>query len=308
VFRAEPTQSSFYPQLPLLVGLQYALEMLRQGMTIPRASVTARFGAHVRWISRSSRRSRSCCYISPLSASLASQHQELRRPSKSSSASPPQRLVTTKIMRNYSSPTHLVEEVLSEKSIQNFIERTTSSNDTSLVVIEKDLSDRNRGWALHAKQDISKGVRVFRGKALKTNYDRDNIYEENTFTSNNKNDQTSCGRGSHTIQTGWNQHVVMDLPAILVNHCCQANVGIRTNNVGAYDFIALRDIKKGQEVLWDYETSEYYLYGQFLCSCGAPNCRGTVKGFHAHGQTVTDLYGKDYIAPYLFQDPKERVQ
>jgi uncharacterized protein len=97
----------------------------------------------------------------------------------------------------------------------------------------------------------------------------------------------------------------MDLPAILVNHSCEANVGIRSNNVSAYDFIALRDVKKGEEVLWDYETSEYNLYGQFLCSCGVSNCRGILKGFHSHGQTVIELYGKEYVAPYLFQDPRK---
>jgi uncharacterized protein len=101
----------------------------------------------------------------------------------------------------------------------------------------------------------------------------------------------------------------MDLPAILVNHSCEANVGIRTNNVGAYDFIALRDVKKGEEVLWDYETSEYNLYGQFLCSCGVSNCRGILKGFHSHGHTVIQLYGKEYIAPYLLRkETNDRIR
>jgi SET domain len=188
-----------------------------------------------------------------------------------------------------------VKEVFSNRAIQKFNIDTATQNDV-LVNIQKDTSDMDKGWALYAKTDIIKGQLVFRGKSLKTYRDDE---ENDGFIDKAANSR----RGSHTVQTGWKTHVVMDLPAILVNHSCNANVGIQENVFGAYDFVALRDLRKGEEVLWDYETSEYWIFGQFHCSCGAPNCRGTLQGFHANGQAVLELYGKNRVAPYLFRDP-----
>merc|ERR1712113_631276 len=72
-------------------------------------------------------------------------------------------------------------------------------------------------------------------------------------------------RDNHSLQTGWQTHCHVDLPARFINHSCTANVGIRDNEVGAYDFFALRDVATGQELTWDYEASEYI-------SASVPEC------------------------------------
>jgi hypothetical protein len=95
----------------------------------------------------------------------------------------------------------------------------------------------------------------------------------------------------------------MDLPARLVNHVCnEANVGIQKNNLGAYDFYALEKIQESQEILWDYECSEYEMEG-FVCSCGRSRCRGELRGFREHAAEVIESYGEDYVAPYLLEKP-----
>ena len=170
-----------------------------------------------------------------------------------------------------------MDDLLSESSIQNFNKEHAT---TCLVAIKKCDS---KGWGLYAKKHIPKGKLVFSARALEYLDD----------------DQ----RNSHSIQTDWNKHVIMDLPAVLVNHSCDANVGIQANTSGAYDFVAIRDIAQDNEVLWDYETSEYSIESQFQCSCGAENCRGLLKGFHANGKLVEKLYGKEFIAPYLYENP-----
>jgi hypothetical protein len=143
------------------------------------------------------------------------------------------------------------------------------------VVIERTQDDR--GWGVFAKQDFGVGDLVISATAL----------------------QISAKQGSHTIQTGWESHVYMDLPARFLNHICgQATVGIRPNKM-VYDFVAIAPIQKGTEVVWDYECSEYEL-GNFECSCGLARCRGQLRGFRHHGPLVLQAYGKDYIAPYLF--------
>ena len=110
---------------------------------------------------------------------------------------------------------------------------------------------------------------------------------------------------THTIQISWRTHVKMDLPARFVNHTCDhANVGITPNQKGAYDFYALRLVNSGDEILWDYETSEYEISTPFVCSCGSPECRKTLRGFRAHGKIVEKSYGKQWIAPYLYTSKK----
>jgi hypothetical protein len=105
-------------------------------------------------------------------------------------------------------------------------------------------------------------------------------------------------RDSHSVQTSWTTHAIMNLPAILINHSCNANVGIQDNEVGAFDFFALRDISPGDELVWDYEASEWEIKG-FKCSCGAPNCRRELRGFGVHGDQLLKLYGEQFVARYL---------
>jgi SET domain-containing protein len=175
----------------------------------------------------------------------------------------------------------LFDRIVSSESIEKY--NTTRTD--SLVEIRRD-DDDGKGWGLFAKECIRKGRVVFRGSAVEIRHDDD---DHDKF------------RDSHTVQTDWNTHVLMDLPAVLVNHSCEANVGIQPNDVQAYDFIALRDIQRGEEIVWDYETSEYDIASQFACSCGSTNCRGVLSGYKDHGPVVKDLYGEQYIAPYLMQ-------
>ncbi|OEU22042.1 SET domain-containing protein [Fragilariopsis cylindrus CCMP1102] len=124
-------------------------------------------------------------------------------------------------------------------------------------------------------------------------------------------------RCSHSVQIDWNKHILMDLPAILINHSCSANVGIHNNNttttittynsnnnndehatVGGYNFWAIRPIIKGEELTWDYEATEWELSTPFRCTCGSKNCRHILKGFKHNGDNIRKQYG-EYYANYL---------
>ncbi|MCE7004697.1 SET domain-containing protein-lysine N-methyltransferase [Kibdelosporangium philippinense] len=73
----------------------------------------------------------------------------------------------------------------------------------------------------------------------------------------------------------------MDLtsPARDINHSCNPNTGIRDNDRGGFDFIALREIVPPEEITWDYETSEYVSIAVPRCLCGEANCRSVIRGF-----------------------------
>jgi hypothetical protein len=58
------------------------------------------------------------------------------------------------------------------------------------------------------------------------------------------------------------------------NHSCEGNLGYNAQ----YQFIALRDIQKGEELTYDYGIAETNPEYAFDCMCGAATCRGRVCG------------------------------
>jgi hypothetical protein len=64
----------------------------------------------------------------------------------------------------------------------------------------------------------------------------------------------------------------------LINHSCEPSAGIRLDR-GGYRLLALREIRPGEEVTYDYST---YLAGDheaMRCSCGSRRCRGLIGAF-----------------------------
>lgn len=59
-----------------------------------------------------------------------------------------------------------------------------------------------------------------------------------------------------------------------INHSCNPNGFTKTINRRIY-FYALRDIEPGEEIVLDYIASWHD--DETKCSCGAPNCRGTIN-------------------------------
>ena len=57
------------------------------------------------------------------------------------------------------------------------------------------------------------------------------------------------------------------------NHCCDPNAGFR----GQITLVALRNIKKGEEITFDYAMDLYNVKSYKLkCHCGSTNCRGAI--------------------------------
>ena len=133
----------------------------------------------------------------------------------------------------------------------------------------------NKGLGLFASRDFAAGDLVMSSKPAVTTKTRD----------------------SHTVQIDWDRHILMDLPAVLINHSCDANVGILNNKSNdAYDFWAIRPITEGEELTWDYEASEWELSTPFDCGCGSPMCRKKLRGFKDNGDIIRQQYGEYYAA------------
>mmetsp|Transcript_12357 Transcript_12357/g.20927 ORF Transcript_12357/g.20927 Transcript_12357/m.20927 type:complete len:219 (-) Transcript_12357:33-689(-) len=137
------------------------------------------------------------------------------------------------------------------------------------------------GWGVFATKDFEEGDIVLKGKT------RGEVVEK---------------KGSHTIQVDWNKHVYLDLPGHVLNHSCDPSTGVVDNqSSGVYDWVARRRIQPGDEISFDYETTEWDLAAQFPCECGSARCRGALKGFHNNGTVIRQQYGDGFIANYLLE-------
>lgn len=45
------------------------------------------------------------------------------------------------------------------------------------------------------------------------------------------------------------------------------------------EFVTLRNLAPGEEILWDYSTSMDEDSWTMVCQCSSPNCRGVIKDF-----------------------------
>jgi hypothetical protein len=83
-----------------------------------------------------------------------------------------------------------------------------------------------------------------------------------------------------------------------MNHGCDPSTRIDFDSM---KFVALRDIKKGEEITYNYLTTEYDLVKDredFDCKCGSKNCLGRIKGFKflSRGQKMKL---KPLLSPFL---------
>ena len=63
-------------------------------------------------------------------------------------------------------------------------------------------------------------------------------------------------------------------PGDSINHSCSPNCQLRN----ATQLIAMGPIAVGEELTYDYATSDTSDYDEFECACGSENCRGRVSG------------------------------
>lgn len=99
-----------------------------------------------------------------------------------------------------------------------------------------------------------------------------------------------------TLQVDDDAYLVSDLegPADWVNHSCAPNAGLR----GQISLVALRPIRAGEEICFDYATTDASDYDEFDCRCGTELCRGRVSALDwMRPEIQTRLAG--HFSPYV---------
>ena len=88
--------------------------------------------------------------------------------------------------------------------------------------------------------------------------------------------------GQHTLQVGPAQHLVSPDPRAtwkFINHSCAPNCRVEFGpGPGWARLVARAPLSPGQEVSFDYLTTEWDLNNPFPCACAAPGCVGLVRG------------------------------
>lgn len=83
-------------------------------------------------------------------------------------------------------------------------------------------------------------------------------------------------------------------PADWVNHSCDPNAGL----IGQIVLVALRDIKVGEEICFDYATTDGSPYDEFECGCGSRICRQHVSGNDWKLPELQERYA-GHFSPYI---------
>jgi len=97
------------------------------------------------------------------------------------------------------------------------------------------------------------------------------------------------------------------VPEDFINHSCNPNTKINFNTM---NFVAIKDIKKGEEITYNYLTTEYDLVKQktdFKCECGSKNCFEHIRGFK-YLSLKEKLKLKDLLSPFLRKKLEEQLK
>ena len=91
---------------------------------------------------------------------------------------------------------------------------------------------------------------------------------------------------ANPLQVGPFEYVDLVAPGVFGNHSCDPNAGVKADRT----LVALRDIRFGEEVRYDYSTTMWEEMWTMPCRCGAPNCRGVVEDFPLLPDAVRERY------------------
>ena len=82
----------------------------------------------------------------------------------------------------------------------------------------------------------------------------------------------------------------------LVNHSCDPNTGLVIEGSDVR-LVAIKDIKTGEEVVWDYSTTMAEDKWEMDCACGSSVCRKKIRDFKHLRKDLQQKYIKLGIVP-----------
>ncbi len=144
-----------------------------------------------------------------------------------------------------------------------------------------EVRETDKGGAIFAKNDAKKGEIL--------------IKMEGSFSNKMSRSSLQIDDDKHF------QHMLKE--DTLVNHSCDPNGYIDFNDL---TLRAFRDIKKGEEITFNYLTTEWDMNEKFECLCRSKNCFKQIRGFrYLNPQQKKSL--EPLLSPFLRKKLKEPV-
>ncbi|MCP6719677.1 MAG: SET domain-containing protein-lysine N-methyltransferase [Patescibacteria group bacterium] len=142
------------------------------------------------------------------------------------------------------------------------------------------ISKSNKERSLFAKKEINKGETILE-------------FEKNFLKSPTK---TSMQIGKRLHQESPDHKSVENF----INHSCESNCYIN------FDGLVLktsRKILRGEELTFNYNTTEFELKSPFKCECGSKKCANKIRGFNFLNLKQKKEI-KEFISPFFEEEVK----
>ena len=93
-----------------------------------------------------------------------------------------------------------------------------------------------------------------------------------------------------------------------LNHSCDPSVAI----TGTKTLVALRDMKKGDEVTFDYSLTDTDMYWEMECHCGSEKCRHIIRPIYSlptevfanHYPHIPEYFQKEFMKHHIESENK----
>jgi len=143
-------------------------------------------------------------------------------------------------------------------------------------------SSKIQGKGVFARELIKKGeIVAIKGGHILTSKEYGNL---------NEAARHYCHQIEDNFFLGPRSEEEIECNAIFINHSCEPNVGFD----GQITYIALRDIKPGEELCHDYAMCFTDRKIEFECNCGSKNCRGCITDDDWKLKELQERYGNHF--------------
>jgi uncharacterized protein len=102
----------------------------------------------------------------------------------------------------------------------------------------------------------------------------------------------------YTIQVDYDRYVVPRRNGTVwyLNHSCDPNCEITGRTI-----VARRDVRKGEELTFDYSCDVDWPGFAMPCSCGTPKCRKVIRAYRFLPGDLKARYGR-HLAPFILRE------
>jgi len=162
----------------------------------------------------------------------------------------------------------------------------------------KNTNDKGKG--LFSSCDIKKGTKIF-----SIDLSKKKSYSQKEISQNPKM------QSDHWDYIGRKRYVISFHPYSYMNHSCDPNTLVKHTSISKSTFVAIKNIKKGEELTYDYGVNAIDQFGKndwiLNCKCGNKNCRKKIPSdFFKQPLSIRNKYSK-YLPPSIKRKYKDRL-